>query len=277
MKTEFVPRVNQLDALQLDRDIIRIIRNQLIDGVQMIWPGFMNKLSPEVDLLLRAAIWNYSVRLHSATFGQRLLFISYDKNQLMNNANIYKHFFLNVFLKYVRDNITFRWIHRQTLQKCVTYCENVIALCTMLNFFRFLHGGKCPSLVDYILGLDNISMFGNRRREIGYSHMTRELIWGGFMELLGFTLPLINFHYVRRRCRNLLQKFRESSIDTRNDKKPCLNVNTKCAYCNERPTLPYHMGCTHVFCYYCLKGNLLVDSNFECPICQQKKDFFEPL
>lgn len=51
----------------------------------------------------------------------------------------------------------------------------------MLNFFRFLHVGKRPSLVDYVLGLDNISLYGNRRREIGYSNMTRELIWGGFM------------------------------------------------------------------------------------------------
>lgn len=51
----------------------------------------------------------------------------------------------------------------------------------MANYFRFLNVGKRPSLVDYALGLDNISMYGNRRREIGYNHMTRELIWGGFM------------------------------------------------------------------------------------------------
>lgn len=147
----------------------------------MLQPSLLNRLSPEVDLLLRAAIWNYSVRLHSATFGQRLLFITYDKDQLTNNYNIYKHFLFNVLLKYIRDNITFRWTDQHTLQRCVTYCENFIALCTMLNFFRFLNVGKRPSLVDYALGLDNISMYGNRRREIGYSHMTRELIWGGFM------------------------------------------------------------------------------------------------
>lgn len=141
----------------------------------------MNRLNPEIDLLLRAVIWNYSVRLHSATFGQRLLFITYDKDQLTNNYNIHKHFFLNVLLKYIRDNITFRWTDQNTLQKCVTYCENFIAFSTVLNLFRFLNVGKRPSLVDYALGLDNISMYGNRRREIGYSHMTRELIWGGFM------------------------------------------------------------------------------------------------
>lgn len=50
-----------------------------------------------------------------------------------------------------------------------------------LNFFRFLSTGKKPSLVDWILRLDHISMHGNRRRDVGYTNMTRELIWGGFM------------------------------------------------------------------------------------------------
>lgn len=59
--------------------------------------------------------------------------------------------------------------------------------------------------------------------------------------------------------------------------KPILNVNTKCAHCDERPTLPHHMGCAHVFCYYCLKGNLIADEQFECPTCQQKSHFCEPL
>lgn len=138
-------------------------------------------MAPEIDLLLRAAIWNYSIRLNAATFGQRLLFIAYDEDQLMKSYNIYKHFFFNVFLKYIGDNITFRLTDNQPLQKCVTYSENCITICTMLNFFRFLRMGKRPSLVDYVLGLDNISIYGNRRREIGYNHMTRELIWGGFM------------------------------------------------------------------------------------------------
>lgn len=149
-------------------------------GISM-QPGLLHRLNPEIDLFLRAVIWNYSVRLHSATFGQRLLFITYDRDQLLKSFNIYKHFFFNVLLKYIRDNITFRCTDKRSLQKCVSYCEILITFGSMLNFFRFLNVGKRPSLVDYVLGLDNISMFGNRRREIGYSHMTRELIWGGFM------------------------------------------------------------------------------------------------
>lgn len=158
-------------------------------------PHLINYLDPEISLLLRAALWNYSIRLNSASFGQRLLFIAYDRDQLSKNHNIHKHFLFNVLLKYIRDNIVYRFTDQQSLQKCVTYSENIIAIGTMLNFFRFLNFGKKPSLVDYILGLDNISMYGNRRREIGYSHMTRELIWGGFMVFFIVKAIIVQFAF----------------------------------------------------------------------------------
>lgn len=141
----------------------------------------MNRFNLEIDFILRALIWSHSIGTHSATFGQRLLFISYDKKQLYKDYTVYKHFFLNVFLKYICENITFRWTDQRMLQKILSSSENIALICSMLNFFRFLENGKRPSMCDYLLGLDSISMYGNRRREIGYSHMTRELIWGGFM------------------------------------------------------------------------------------------------
>lgn len=144
-------------------------------------PALANRVTPEVDLLLRATIWAYSVGIHSATFGQRLLFISYNEDQLSKNYTLHKHFVLNVALKYIRDNITYRLTDRRYLQTFIQYFEQFVAICNVLNMFRFLKVGKRPSLVDYILQLDNITMYGNRRREIGYNYMSRELIWGGFM------------------------------------------------------------------------------------------------
>lgn len=88
---------------------------------------------------------------------------------------------LTVLIKYLADNITFRWTNQHSLQRVIEFSETFLSVLNLLNFFRFLKTGKRPSLIDYILGLDNITMYGNRRREIGYSHMTRELIWGGFM------------------------------------------------------------------------------------------------
>lgn len=148
-------------------------------------PTLVRKILPEIDLCLRAALWNYSVRLNSATFGQQLLFICYDKDYLFSKHRLSLHFFISVLLKYIKDNITYRLTSQQRLQRAVSVCENLISFLDIVNYFRFLKVGKWPSLLDYALKLDNISMYGNRRREIGYSHMTRELIWGGFMASFG--------------------------------------------------------------------------------------------
>lgn len=141
----------------------------------------MSRFNLEIDLLLRTLIWRHSIARHSATFGQRALFISYDTKQLHNGTTLQKHFLLNVFVKYICDNIAYRCTENRWLQRLLTYSENTMAVCSLLNFFRFLETGKKPALNDYILGLDNISLYGNRRRDISYSHMTRELIWAGFM------------------------------------------------------------------------------------------------
>lgn len=95
---------------------------------------------------------------------------------------------------------------------------------------------------------------------------------------MGFTLPLVNYHYVKRKCRQAVNYVMgANSRELTKQEKPTLTVNTTCAYCDERPTLPYHMGCAHIFCYYCLKGNLLADEQFECPRCQRSFCFAEPL
>jgi len=178
MRTEYVPRVNQLDALQLDNDIIRIIRDQLVKSLQNLSPGQFSNYQPELDLFLRSALWYYSVGAHLSTFGQQLLFICYDKDQL-TRSKIILHYILNVFLKYIKECTTFRFTNNRFSQITLAWIENTLTVCTFLNFFRFLKTGKKPSLGDYILSLDNISMYGNKRRDVGYSHMTRELIWGG--------------------------------------------------------------------------------------------------
>lgn len=154
-------------------------------------PSLLRRLLPEIDLCLQTVFWNYSIRLNAATFGQQLLFICYDKDYLFSKYRFPLHFFLSVILKYIKDNVTYRLTSQRKLQSVVSLCENFVSFLDIVNYFRFLKVGKQPLLLDYILKLDNISMYGNRRREIGYSHMTRELIWGGFMVRDCLILPLL--------------------------------------------------------------------------------------
>lgn len=270
MKANFVPRVNQLDSIQLDNEIVNILKEQVYSVLRNLPPGLLSRFQPEINLLTSSALWNFSIRKKYATFGQQMLSISYEREQL-GTGKLKAHYALTVALGYLKELVQFRLTGVTFLQRMITVVENCLTCLNFINFFRFLRTGRKPSLVDYVLRLDHRSIDGAKRRTIGYSYMTRELIWAGFMELLGFTVPIVNYHALKRRLRNLL-KLESGAQEV---KKIQLDTGSRCAYCNERVTLPHHMGCGHVFCYYCLQGNLLADSGFQCNVCDFKSGIFE--
>lgn len=49
--------------------------------------------------------------------------------------------------------------------------------------------------------------------------------------------------------------------------QPIFTIDTLCVFCQERPTLPHHIGCGHIYCYFCLMGNIEADSSFSCIEC----------
>lgn len=59
-------------------------------------------------------------------------------------------------------------------------------------------------------------------------------------------MPLVNYHALKRRASNLFL-WRKKDNGNRGV------TFTKCAECNETPVLPHHMGCSHIFCFYCIK------------------------
>lgn len=149
-------------------------------------PGLLSRFQPELDLCVRSALWFSSVCQQRATFGQQLLFICYDPDKLCR-SRLALHYVLTVAARYAGDVVTFRGggSDREWLQRTMQYAENASVVANFVNFFRFLGSGRRPSLVDVVLGLDHITMHGNRRRDVGYSSMTRELIWDGFMVGVG--------------------------------------------------------------------------------------------
>lgn len=172
----------QLDAIHLDDDIARIVRDQLNTALHTLCAGRLARYQPELDLLLRSALWHQSVCAQRATFGQQLLFICYDPAQLCG-SRLALHYVLTVAVRYARDVAAFRApaTDSEWLQRGQRWADNGRLVAGVVNFFRFLGTGKRPTLVDWALRLDYITMHGNRRRDVGYTSMTRELIWGGFM------------------------------------------------------------------------------------------------
>jgi hypothetical protein len=62
-------------------------------------------------------------------------------------------------------------------------------------------------------------------------------------------VPLVNLHALKRRVTNLFSWRKKDS----GSRGVIFTGGTKCAECNEPPVHPHHMGCSHMFCFYCIK------------------------
>lgn len=258
----------QLDAVQLDEGIQKVFTDSL-SKILDASPKILTKYHPELELLLRSLLWRYSVYRERASFGQQMLFLRYSDNQL-KSWKLVLHFLFAVAPKYLRDKVTYQYTNSEMLQKALSYCQNALNILFLLNTMHFLKTGRSPSLADFVLGLEYCDAAGKHQRNIGYFHMTRELLWAGFIEFIGNILPFINYHKLKRRLHGILGE--KASV---HHEKTKLTEKTLCAFCNERPTLPHSISfCGHIYCFYCLRGNLDADPEFKCIICDESgKDF----
>lgn len=120
-------------------------------------------------------------RTFPATFGQQILMMTYDKKQL-TQFRLALYYCLTILTKYFRNLQERRDILRmQWLSELIVFIDNCIHILRIFNFFRFLKSGRRPSLIDYILGLDYVTLENNSpRRNIGSQSLMRELLWSAF-------------------------------------------------------------------------------------------------
>jgi len=260
----YVSRINQIDAAQLDTEIYKVLKNQTKEIARYLPPGKIDKWQAEVDAVLKFFIWKFSLQQGSSTFGQRLLNLHY-ANIDYRKAVLY--LILSVVPQYLRDklasvNLSERGRIARALKSLVDWTTNAINLLELVNLLFFLHRGVQSRVIEFLLGLSSQSITTHRPRTIGYSYMTRELLWHGLMELFTIGIPMINFHYLKHAVTRLWWRSQPST-----GLIPVMNATTKCAYCNEDPILPSHAGCEHLFCYYCLQAHFTAMSVFQCPSC----------
>lgn len=264
--TPYVSRVNQLDAMSLDDEINKVFENQVKEIFKFCPPGKVDKWQPEIKAILKIIIWNFSLRSKSCTFGQQMLDLRYD------NLNKFKSI-LYLALKLLPDYIKDRAIDngmissRRRTSKLKIYLNWLITfvrLLELINLISFLHRGIQPLLMERLLRISSVPASRHKPRIIGYSYMTRELLWHGLIELFTLGIPMLNYHYLKQKIRRFWYRSKQDGIKRT---FPIMNESTVCAYCKEKPILPTHAGCEHVFCYYCLSANFAATNVFLCPEC----------
>ncbi|XP_043206805.1 peroxisome biogenesis factor 2-like isoform X4 [Amphibalanus amphitrite] len=76
-ESSFVGRVYQNDAETLDREAVAAIKEQLNEGAKYLMPNLYPRVEPEVLATVKLLIWRHTVDRNGATYGQRLLGLSY--------------------------------------------------------------------------------------------------------------------------------------------------------------------------------------------------------
>ncbi|CAH0407834.1 unnamed protein product [Chilo suppressalis] len=275
MILNYVPRVTQLDAIQLDNQVEELFKQLLNYSTKYLKPGFFEPFLPEIDLLLRTWIFKYTIYNKRSTFGQDILSLNYKRDNF-SNSKVYWYFGYTIGLRYLKDRALFSLTSNVSVQNFLYKMEIFHVVGEILNFLRFIQSGKHPKLIDFLLGLD-ISAEKLTREDLTDFSWTRELLWNNFIELIGTAISLINVFGLKRKLNQAIKYGcwkRQNKIKNKVT-EATMTAKTICASCKNKPVLPYTMGCCHIFCYYCLMANKTADQDYTCPKCNYNGNYIK--
>lgn len=267
MSVNYIPRVTQLDAVQLDNQLEELFKQLVFQATKFIEPQYVQPILPELELLIRTWIFKYSVYDQKSTFGQQMLSLNY-KSDNFARSKLFWYYGYNVGLKYLRERAIYSFTSNTKVQNFINKLETFQLIGEILNFCRFIQTGKYPLLIDFILGIE-LSAEKLTREDLTDFSWTRELLWHNFIELIGTSIALINIFGVRSKLSNLLKYvwWRQHVRSTASTMEAVMTLQTVCACCNNKPVLPHTLGCSHIFCFYCIMANKTADQDYSCPKC----------
>ncbi|XP_053602719.1 peroxisome biogenesis factor 2 [Plodia interpunctella] len=267
MSINYIPRVTQLDAVHLDNQVEELFKQQIFQAAKFLEPGFLQAILPELELLIRTWIFRYSFYNKKSTFGQEMLSLKY-KTDNITSSKLYWYFGYRIGLKYIKDRALYSFTSNIRVQNVIHKIETFQLIGDILNFLRFIQSGKYPLLIDFILGLE-LTADKLTREDLTDFSWTRELLWHNFIELIGTAISLMNMFGLRNKLTTVLKYvwWRKHAKSSTIPGEAVMTHNTVCGCCSNKPVLPYTMGCSHIFCYYCLVANKTVDQDFACPKC----------
>ncbi|KAF7691619.1 peroxisome biogenesis factor 2 [Silurus meridionalis] len=276
-----VLRISQLDAFELDDALELLVWSRFARCFQNFKPGLLTRVEPELKALLQLLVWRFTVYSRSATVGQTLLNIRYhntliagQKYRSLSRKQKLWFALLTVGEKWLKERSHSFFLGHSGLQKArhaLALFSSAAKVASLLNFMLFLQSGMFPTLTERMLGVRPVFVQDRGAREINFRYMNRELLWHGFAEFLIFLLPLINVWKLKSRVSGFF------SGSDRAGRESESGGRSECAICSEWPVMPHAIGCSHVFCYYCVKSRTTADVFFTCPRCGFEVDAVRPV
>ncbi|GIY87978.1 peroxisome biogenesis factor 2 [Caerostris darwini] len=286
MTSRFVRRVDQLDANLLDEELQILLNTQYRKAFKYLPNSIVARSGPELDILFKFLFKYLPLHVLKCTFGQSLFQLQYREcgtHKLASNTKLGILAFTSVCLPWVWERmvrksmlslpnreISFKLFDASYILErkfCALY-----QLLTLINYCIFLQKSTYMSMNERFLHVRPLYSEPQNIQSVQNDNIDRELIWHGISEFLGFALPLINIpklkSFLKRTC---MPKYYKSHY------KKYFIQNNACLICGDVPNFPHTIGCSHVFCYYCISSTLLADPLYICLDCDVKANGMESL
>ncbi|XP_060755740.1 peroxisome biogenesis factor 2 [Neoarius graeffei] len=279
-----VLRISQLDAFELDDALEQLVWSQFSRCFQHFKPGLLTGVEPELKALLQLLVWRFTVYSRSATVGQTLLNIRYhntliagQKYRSLSRRQKLWFALLTVGEKWLKERSHSLFLSHgahsglQRARQALAVVSSAVKVASLINFMLFLQSGTFPTLTERMLGVRPVFVQDQSAREINFHYVNRELLWHGFAEFLIFLLPLINVWKLKTSVSALF------SVSDHSNQKSESVQRRECGICAEWPIMPHSIGCSHVFCYYCVKSHTAANVFFTCPKCGAEVTALQPV
>jgi len=264
-------------------------------------PHFIERFQPEINLVLKSAIFKLSIFNLGTTYGNQLQNLTFrneaafdphkgsDQLTKLTMRQKWLSGIINVggewaWSRINKLSISQGWSERpnndfrKRLWNILNFLESSYKILSILNFLAFLYDGKYVTLANRILCMRLVYAHPSLSRRISFEYMNRQLVWHGFTEFILFIMPLINIDkikgYIYRMFVNRASSNHNQIAHSTPQMKQQLYTQQqqmalqKCPICMIDPiNIPYSADCGHLFCYYCIKTNIMIDSSFMCPKC----------
>ncbi|KAF8792161.1 peroxisome biogenesis factor 2-like [Argiope bruennichi] len=286
MASNFVRRVDQLDANVLDEELLHLLNTQYRKAFIYLPNSILARLGPELDVLFKFLFKYLPLSVLKCTFGQNLFQLQYHRSgshQLASNNRLCTLAFISVCVPWLWDRIVRKiiltWpnneLSNKTLDASYVLERKFSAahqLFALINFCIFLQKSTYLTLYERLLKVRPLYSVQQNIRSVQNDNIDRELLWHGLSEFLGFALPLINVTKIKGFFkRTFMPKSYKSHY------KKYFIHNNLCSICGDIPNFPHTFGCSHVFCYYCISSIVLADPAYLCLDCDIKANGIENL
>lgn len=210
-----IQRVNQLDAELLDRELAELLLDPVKKALGSIRSTLPSDLEPELLLLLKLALFKFSIFDRGASYGSMLQNLKYRnewahrgalqstaRDQPLSRLQLTLYPLLTIIAPYAgskwQDHMTSLSYSdmpqrdpRRLLWKLTDASQRVWSALVLANFAVFLADGKFRSVADRVLGMRLTYAQRTMNRNVSFEFLNRQLVWHAFTEFLLFLLPLV--------------------------------------------------------------------------------------